>query len=164
MEPRWLASEQEHAWRAYCALTLLLEDTIDQQLRRDTGMTHLHYRVLVFLSDRPDQRLRMTDLAECLKIARTRLSYTIQRMEDAGWVRREDCPDDKRSQLAVLTDEGMQALKGAAPGHVSLVRTAVFDRLTHEQSRAFGEACQIILTGLIDPDGAAPDTNLPWRR
>jgi DNA-binding MarR family transcriptional regulator len=162
MEPRWLTAEERRTWRAYQDLSLLLEDTLDQQLRRDAGLSHLHYSVLVFLSEAPEQRLRMTDLAELLKVARSRLTYVIGRMVDEGWVRREGSPSDKRGQLAVLTDAGMTVLENAAPGHVAIVRATVFDRLTPEQARAFGEACEIILAGLTGSDG--PITNPPWRR
>ena len=162
MEPRWLTAEEQRTWRAYRDLSLLLEDTLDQQLRHDTGLSHLHYSVLVFLFEAPEQRLRMTDLAEQLKVARSRLTYVISRMADEGWVRREGSPSDKRGQLAVLTDAGMTALKNAAPGHVATVRATVFDRLTPEQIQAFGEACETILSGLTGPDG--PITNPPWRR
>jgi DNA-binding MarR family transcriptional regulator len=145
-------------------LSLLLEDTLDQQLRHDAGLSHLHYSVMVFLSEAPRQRLTMTELAEHLKVARSRLSYTISRMEDEGWVRREGSPGDKRSQLAVLTDEGAAALERAAPGHVAIVRAAVFDRLRPEQVQAFGEVCKTILAGLTGPDRPAVSADLPWRR
>jgi DNA-binding MarR family transcriptional regulator len=162
MEPRWLTAEEQRTWRAYQDLSLLLEDTLDQQLRHDAGLSHLHYSVLVFLFEAPERRLRMTDLAEQLKVARSRLTYVISRMTDEGWVRREGSPSDKRGQLAVLTDAGMTALENAAPGHVATVRAAVFDRLTPEQIQAFGEACETVLAGLTAPDG--PITNPPWRR
>ncbi|MGW4210295.1 MarR family winged helix-turn-helix transcriptional regulator [Lentzea sp. NPDC004789] len=162
MEPRWLTAEERRTWRAYQDLSLLLEDTLDQQLRRDAGLSHLYYSVLVFLSEAPEHRLRMTDLAEQLKVARSRLTYVISRMADEGWVRREGSSSDKRGQLAVLTEAGMTALENAAPGHVAIVRATVFDRLTPEQARAFGEACETILAGLTGSDG--PVTNPPWRR
>ncbi|MFE1886847.1 MarR family winged helix-turn-helix transcriptional regulator [Streptomyces diastatochromogenes] len=164
MQPRWLSAQELRAWRAYRGLSLVLEDTLDQQLRHESGLSHLNYSVLVFLAEAPERRLRMTDLAEQLKIARTRLSYTIGRMEEDGWVRREDSPGDKRGQLAVLTDAGMAALEDAAPGHVAVVRAAVFDRLTPEQAQAFGEACEIILAGLTGPERPALPADLPWRR
>ena len=88
METRWLDDGEHRAWRAYRALTLLMEDTLDRQLRRDAGISHLYYSVLVFLTEAPGGRLRMTDLAEALKIARSRLTYTISRMADDGLVRR----------------------------------------------------------------------------
>jgi DNA-binding MarR family transcriptional regulator len=163
MRPRWLDEEEHRAWRAYRSLSLLMEDTLDQQLRRDAGISHLYYSVLVFLSEAPDRRLRMTDLAEQLKVARSRLSYTISRMADDGLVRREGNPGDGRGQLAVLTDAGTAVLERAAPGHVATVRAAVFDRLSAEQARAFGEACEVILAGLSGPDRPVA-ADLPWRR
>lgn len=164
MEPRWLTAEEQHVWRAYRDLSLLLEDTLDQQLRHDAGLSHLHYSVLVFLSEAPERRLRMTDLAEHLKVARSRLTYVISRMVDEGWVCREGSPGDKRGQLAVLTDAGMAVLGRAAPGHVATVRAAVFDRLSPEQVHAFGEVCRTVLVGLTGPDRPIASTDLPWRR
>ncbi|MFM9442884.1 MarR family winged helix-turn-helix transcriptional regulator [Streptomyces acidiscabies] len=164
MQPRWLSAQEQHVWRSFSDLSLVMEDALDQQLRHDSGMSHLNYSVLVILSEQPERRLRMTDLAEQLRIARTRLSYTIARMEEEGWVRREDSPGDKRAQLAVLTEAGATALAEAAPGHVALVRATVFDRLTPEQARAFGEACTIILAGMTGPERPALPVDLPWRR
>lgn len=164
MEPRWLTADDQRVWRAYRDLSLLLEDTLDQQLRHDAGLSHLHYSVLVFLSEAPERRLRMTDLAEHLKVARSRLTYVISRMADEGWVRREGSPSDKRGQLAVLTDAGMTVLEHAAPGHVATVRAAVFDRLSPDQVHAFGEICQTILAGLTGPDRPSASADLPWRR
>jgi len=164
MQHRWLSAQEMRTWRSFVSLGLVMEDALDQQLRHDSGMSHLNYSVLVFLSEAPERRLRMTDLAENLRIARTRLSYTIARMAEEGWVRREECPDDKRAQLAVLTDAGLAALEAAAPGHVEFVRSAVFGRLTPEQAQAFGEACAIVLAGLTGPERPALPVDLPWRR
>ncbi|MEY9841758.1 MarR family winged helix-turn-helix transcriptional regulator [Streptacidiphilus sp. EB103A] len=163
-EVRWLNAEQQRAWRTYCSASALLEDTLDQQLRSTAGITHLYYTVMVHLSDAPQRRLRMTDLAERLNIARGRLTYVVSRLEAEGWVRREECATDKRSQLAILTDEGMTALEQTAPGHVATVRAAVFDHLTPEQTRQLGEICETILAALTDPQGVAATTAPPWRR
>ncbi|MGW7657560.1 MarR family winged helix-turn-helix transcriptional regulator, partial [Streptomyces tendae] len=126
---------------------------------RDAGMPHVYYGLLVKLSWAPRHRMRMTELAEAAKITRSRLSHAVARMEKDGWVRREDCPDDKRGQNAVLTDKGLKVLQDTAPGHVTAVRTAIFDRLTPEQAAQFGAACRIIADGL-QPAGA----DLPWLR
>lgn len=163
METRWLDEEEQRAWRAYQALTLLMEDTLDQQLRRDAGISHVYYYVLVFLTEAPDGRLRMTDLAQALKVARSRLTYTISRMADDGLVRREGDPSDRRGQLAVITEAGRSTLARAAPGHVATVRGAVFDRLNPDQVRVLGDVCEIVLNGLSGPDRPSSG-NLPWRR
>lgn len=111
-------------------------------------MPHLYYSILAMLSEAPDRRLRMTELAEILKITRSRLTYGVTRLANDGLVRREGCRDDKRGQVAVLTDEGLATLERAAPGHVEQVRTAVFDRLTPEQVGQLEEICGVITRGI----------------
>jgi DNA-binding MarR family transcriptional regulator len=160
-EPRWLTEEQQRVWRSYLHASMLLEDHLDRQLQRDAGMPHIYYGLLVKLAECPHRRLRMTELAMHAKITRSRLSHAIARLEKNGWVRREDCPSDKRGQFAVLTDQGKEMLEQAAPGHVAAVRNAVFDRLTPEQQKSLGEIMQIVAEGL-QPNEAGAD--LPWLR
>ncbi|MGW7368196.1 MarR family winged helix-turn-helix transcriptional regulator [Streptomyces sp. NPDC054841] len=160
-EPRWLTVEEQHVWRSYLHATTLLEDSLDRQLQRDAGMPHIYYGLLVQLAEAPRRRLRMTELAKDAKITRSRLSHAIARLEKNGWVRREDCPSDKRGQNAYLTDEGLDVLQKAAPGHVAAVRQAIFDRLTPEQVLQLGEITRIMAEGL-QPDSTGAD--LPWLR
>lgn len=160
-QPRWLTDEQQRVWRSYIDATTLLEDHLDRQLQRDAGMPHVYYGLLVKLAESPRRRLRMTELAMYAKITRSRLSHAVARLEKNGWVRREDCPDDKRGQFAVLTDAGQNVLRQTAPGHVEAVQQAVFDRLSTEQQTALGEIMRIVAEGL-QPSEAGAD--LPWLR
>ncbi|MEK9520272.1 MarR family transcriptional regulator [Streptomyces venezuelae] len=160
-EPRWLTDEEQHVWRAYLHATTLLEDHLDRQLQRDAGMPHIYYGLLVQLSQAPRRRLRMTELAKSAKITRSRLSHAIARLEKSGWVRRENCPSDKRGQFARLTDEGMEVLRQNAPGHVAAVRQALFDRLSSDQVEQLGAIMRVMAEGL-EPAGA--DADLPWLR
>jgi DNA-binding MarR family transcriptional regulator len=141
-EPRWLTDEEQRTWRAYMNAATLLEDHLDRQLQRDAGMPHVYYGLLVQLVEAPRRRLRMTELAMNAKITRSRLSHAIARLEKNGWVRREDCPSDKRGQFAVLTDAGYEVLSKAAPGHVEAgllrpdhARTAQSPRRGHADHR-----------------------------
>ncbi|MFC9249308.1 MarR family winged helix-turn-helix transcriptional regulator [Streptomyces sp. NPDC057136] len=160
-EPRWLTDEEQSVWRAYRHATTLLEDHLDRQLQRDAGMPHIYYGLLVQLAQAPRRQMRMTELAKDAKITRSRLSHAIARLEKNGWVRREDCPSDKRGQNAVLTDEGFAMLRRSAPGHVTAVRQAMFDRLTPEQVRGLGEIMRVMAAGLEPEDTGA---DLPWLR
>lgn len=103
----------------------------------------------------------MTELAKDAKITRSRLSHAVARLEKNGWVRREDCPSDKRGQNAVLTDEGHDMLARSAPGHVEAVRQAMFARLSPRQVKSLGEIMQVIASGLQPED---TDADLPWLR
>ncbi|MCX4981469.1 MarR family winged helix-turn-helix transcriptional regulator [Streptomyces sp. NBC_00572] len=160
-EPRWLTDEEQHVWRAYLHATTLLEDHLDRQLQRDAGMPHIYYGLLVQLSQAPRHRLRMTELARSAKITRSRLSHAIARLEKNGWVRRENCPSDKRGQFAQLTEEGAEVLRQNAPGHVAAVRQALFDRLAPEQVEQLGAIMRVMAEGLEPTDA---DADLPWLR
>ncbi|MFI6050833.1 MarR family winged helix-turn-helix transcriptional regulator [Streptomyces violascens] len=159
--PNWLSDEEQRTWRAYLHATRLLEDHLDRQLQRDAGMPHVYYGLLVQLSQAPRRRMRMTELAKNSKITRSRLSHAVARLENNGWVKREDCPSDKRGQLAILTDAGYEVLERTAPGHVAAVRQAMFDRLTPEQADQLGEIMRVMAQGLQPTDAKA---DLPWLR
>ncbi|MFJ8310514.1 MULTISPECIES: MarR family winged helix-turn-helix transcriptional regulator [unclassified Streptomyces] len=159
--PTWLSDEEQRTWRAYLHATTLLEDHLDRQLQRDAGMPHVYYGLLVQLSQAPRRRMRMTELAKSAKITRSRLSHAVARLEKNGWVQREDCPSDKRGQLATLTDAGFGVLERAAPGHVAAVRQAMFDRLTPQQVDQLGEIMRVMAQGLQPTDAKA---DLPWLR
>lgn len=134
-EPRWLDEQEQRTWRAFLAATLLLGDQLDRELQAESGLPHSYYEILVTLSEVPGRTLRMTELATLTRSSRSRLSHAVARLEARGWVRREECPTDRRGALAVLTDTGFAALSAAAPGHVEGVRRHLFDRLTRQQVR-----------------------------
>lgn len=132
-EPRWLDAAEEETWRRFLSATRLLRDRLDRDLERDAGIPLSYYEILVRLSEAPARSMRMSHLAEQMLYSRSRVSHAVSRLEDAGWVRREPCPTDQRGSFAVLTDDGLVALEGAAPGHVEDVRRHLFDQLTDEQ-------------------------------
>lgn len=150
---RWLDAGEQQAWRAYLGGTRLLLDALDRQLQTDSGLSLADYELLVRLSDRPDRRLRMSELAAVTLFSRSRLSHAVSRLEQIGWVRRVTCDSDGRGTWAELTDEGFAHLVAAAPGHVTAVREHLFDHLPPQHVavlRAMGEAIQADL----DPAGS----------
>ncbi|MCO1595781.1 MarR family transcriptional regulator [Micromonospora sp. RHAY321] len=130
---RWLDSDEQRTWRAFLTASRALMDTLDRELQRDAGMPHAYYEILVRLSEAPDRQLRMSELADAAGSSRSRLSHAVARLEAAGWVRREECPTDRRGQVALLTDAGFATLAAAAPGHVEGVRRHLFDALSPAQ-------------------------------
>jgi len=157
-----LDDAEQRAWRAYLQATLLLTAHLDAQLQRDADMPHGYYEILVALSEAPDRRLRMSQLAAATSSSRSRLSHAVRKLEERGWMQRSTCPEDRRGQLAVLTEAGFAVLAYAAPGHVEAVRAALFDPLSPTQVtqlRAIGET---IVTHLSGPASAADEP--PVRR
>ena len=151
MAQRWLDEDQQRTWRAWLSVSELLPRALDAQLQRDAGISHAAYVVLAMLSEAPDRSRRMSDLARRANQSQSRLSHTVSRLEQRGWVRRERAAEDGRGNLAVLTDAGWDVVRTLAPGHVDAVREAVFDPLTAEQTRLLGQALERVLERL-DPD------------
>ncbi|MER5624739.1 MarR family transcriptional regulator [Streptosporangium sp. NPDC002544] len=142
---RWLDDDEQRTWRAFMAASQLVQEELDRQLQRDSGMPHAYYAMLVKLSEAPGRMMRMSELATELNSSQSRLSHAMKRLEERGWARREPCAADKRVSWAILTDAGLAVLTAAAPGHVEAVRQTLFDRLTPDQLHHLREICTALL-------------------
>lgn len=147
--PRWLDDDEKRAWIGWVFATRLFWEEIERDLTRDADMPFGYYDILVMLSESPGRRMRMSELADCTQSSRSRLSHAVNRLEALGWVRREACPDDRRGQVAVLTDAGFAALAAAAPHHVESVRAHLFDVLSPEQLAQLDDITQTLLDHLL---------------
>jgi DNA-binding MarR family transcriptional regulator len=163
-ETRWLSPEEMRAWIAFLDCSVLLGDYLDQQLRRDAGMTHADYHLLARLSGAPDHTLAMSPLAEQLGFTRSRLTRAVIRLEDPGYVRRRDDPSDRRGQLVQLTHKGMELMTEVAPGHVAAARRAVFDALTPEQVEQLAVISSAITASIKHVGQESHPSTLPWQR
>jgi DNA-binding MarR family transcriptional regulator len=134
---RWLDSEQQGAWRAYLLGTARLMAKLDDDLRQ-FGLGMNDYEILVRLSEAPERRLRMAELADRLHQSRSRLTHTVGRLEAAELVRRTSCKSDKRGVWAELTDAGFSLLEQAAPYHVDGVRENLVNLASPEDFAAIG--------------------------
>jgi DNA-binding MarR family transcriptional regulator len=148
-EPRWLDDDERQLWLSWVFMTRLFWEEIERDLQEEAGFPFGYYEILVMLSETPDRSRRMSDLADVTQSSRSRLSHAIDKLEHRGWVRRESCPTDRRGQLAVLTDAGFAALRGAAPEHVTSVRRHLFDLLTSEQLAQLREISDVLLDHLL---------------
>ncbi|MDA8371088.1 MAG: MarR family transcriptional regulator [Nocardiopsaceae bacterium] len=142
----WLDADEQRIWRSLLRANSQIDQELDRDLQERSGLTLIEYGILVALSEAQDRRLRMRALADSVIVSKSRLSHQIARLERAGHVRREHCAEDRRGAWAVLTDQGEQALRRAAPGHVARVRERVFDRLTAEQAVSLGEIMRALET------------------
>lgn len=138
-EVRWLSAPEQQAWRAFLNGGAWLQAALNSDLEEQAGMSLNEYEILVRLSEAPEGRVRMSTLAEQLVHSRSRLTHTVARMQQRGWVDRAPCSDDGRGVEAVLTEEGRSVLVAAAPGHVDSVREHLIDLLEPEQVTALAE-------------------------
>jgi DNA-binding MarR family transcriptional regulator len=130
---QWLTAQEEHLWRGWLKLNAALASTLQRELQEDVGLSMPDFEVLVHLTDNPDGRVRVTELARLLQWERSRVSHHIKRMERRGLVGRVECSEDGRGAFVVITPQGRAAIEEAAPGHVMAVRRLMFDALSEEE-------------------------------
>ena len=79
--PRWLDEREMAAWRSFVAAVNLVTRALDRDLRVQSDLTNDDYEVLVHLSEVPDQRIRLGELAARLRVPKAHLTYRIARLE-----------------------------------------------------------------------------------
>jgi DNA-binding MarR family transcriptional regulator len=147
-DTRWLDDGEQRTWRSFVTATRLFFDGIERQLQQDSGLPHAYYEILVRLSEAPGRTMRMSELATTSLSSRSRISHAVARLEENGWVRRRPCENDKRGQLAQLTDAGLAGIEAAAPGHVDAVRRGLFDALSPQQVVALRDISDTLVAHL----------------
>lgn len=146
-ETRWLTDNEQAAWRSLVAILTRLPAALDTQLQRDSSLTHFDYFVLSGLSEAPDRRLQLRDLAKFANASLSRLSHVVTKLEKIGWVRRESI-EGSRGSYAVLTDTGMEKVVEAAPGHVETVQALLFEGLNETEVARLAALSSVMLTQL----------------
>ena len=127
------------AWRSFITTTNDLVRAIERDLH-PFGLGFGDYQLLVVLSESPERRMKMCDLADVLRLSRGGLTRRMAGVLGAGLVERVPDEEDGRAAWARMTPEGFSLLRRAAPVHVRSVRARMIDLLTPAEIRAIGSA------------------------
>ena len=149
--PKWLSQQEKETWTGLAALMLLLPGKLDAALR-PVEVTLFEYLALSHISEAPERRIRMSELAFLANGSLSRLSNVAKRFEHRGWVTRSPDPADGRYTLAELTDAGYRLVVAAAPLHLRSVRELVLDRLTVTDQKALARIADKLR--VVHPDMA----------
>jgi len=124
---------------------------IEQQLQTTSSLSNADYTVLALLSEAPEGRLRVYQLGRTAGWEKSRLHHQLTRMCTRGLVARERT--GSRGIEAVITSKGMEALRGALPGHTAEVRRSLIDALSAQQLAQLEQIAGAVLAHLRDIDG-----------
>lgn len=152
----WLSAQEEQLWRGWVQLNDEISTTLQREMQQDAKLSLSDYEVLVHLTDHPEGRLRVLDLARVLAWERSRVSHHLTRMERRGLVERRECAEDGRGAFIAVTEAGRAANQRAAPGHVAAVRRLVFDVLDAEEVTVLAAMIERMRAQVADPQ--APRT------
>lgn len=93
-------------------------NVVGRDLEEVSGLPLSSFGILLRLVRTPGRRLRMTELAAQAALSTSGLTRLVDRLEEAGYLRRDPSSSDRRSSLAVLTDLGAGAVAKALPSHL----------------------------------------------
>ncbi|WP_326952072.1 MarR family winged helix-turn-helix transcriptional regulator [Amycolatopsis sp. NBC_01286] len=139
-----LSREHDAAWRGFLRSSALLLRVLDADLRAAHGMSHRTYDALVQLSEAPEQRLHMKDLADALVHSASGLTRLVDGLERDGYARREVDAGNRRATLVVLTPAGLAALEEAWPTHVRGVERHFAKHVSREQARVLADVFRAV--------------------
>jgi DNA-binding MarR family transcriptional regulator len=151
MTTSWLSDEQQRIWRNWLRLNRELQATLAREIAASSDLSMADFGVLVQLTDVPDGRARISELADNLGWERSRVSHQLKRMQARGLVARFECAEDGRGSFVGVTADGRKAIADAAPGHVASVRRLVVDHLTPDEYADLGRLVDRLLEA-IDAD------------
>jgi DNA-binding MarR family transcriptional regulator len=140
-EPVPLTPTEEVLWRALNRIMVALPRALDSDLIHATGLTLNEYATLMFLSEAPDQELRMADLAAATALSASRITRLVDGLQARDFIAKRPSPEDGRGNTASLTPQGLAKLKSAYSDHLSSARRRVID---HIDAAALGRTARAI--------------------
>lgn len=142
---RPLDQTEEKLVRALGNVMTALPRLVDADMVRD-GALPSRSTPLMFLSEAPHHRMRMSELAAVCNLSLSGMTRVVNRLEKQGLIQRAKCQEDLRGWNAVLTDDGLARLREAWPSHLASIRRHVLDNLAGHDLAALGAALQRVAT------------------
>jgi DNA-binding MarR family transcriptional regulator len=141
---RPLDSVEEAAWRNLAKFFLVAPRLLDEDLQHGADISLSEYTTLMNLSEAPDHRLRMTELANRVYRSGSRTTRLVDELAASGLIRKTRSPADARGIDVSLTATGLARLQAAYPVHLASVRDRVLNHVDQDALPCFGEALAAI--------------------
>lgn len=127
--------EKTDTWRLFLETFALVMRNLDRRINEDQAIPATWFDVLLHLHEAPESRLRIGELAESLVLTPSNATRLFDRLEKAGYLRREAIPEDRRGAYVVLKEEGETAFMANLPGNRSRVEEIFLKHLTDKDFR-----------------------------
>jgi len=139
------SAEGLRAWRLFFESALALLDVLDAELQSEAGIPLRWYDVLVQLEESPEG-IPMNALAERILYSKSGFTRVVDRMEEAGLVRRVRPEHDRRSILVVLTENGRDTMELARRYHRDGIKRHFSQHLSDNEIKALARALEKVST------------------
>jgi DNA-binding MarR family transcriptional regulator len=92
----------------------------------------------------PDHRLRPTDLTNATMLTSSGTTKRLDKLEQAGLIRREADPNDRRGTLITLTDAGRELIDSVTAAHLAN-EAELISTLEEDERRALADLLRKLL-------------------
>jgi MarR family 2-MHQ and catechol resistance regulon transcriptional repressor len=137
-----------------------LRTQLERRLSQECGLPLQSFVLLLRLARSPDRRLRMSDLADQTGLTPSGLTRAIDRLTDAGLVKRMACPSDRRGSFAALTPKGLRRVTDAVGPHLRHLDEAFVGLLTEDEQTALAVILRKVRDH-VNPGAARPPQPIP---
>ena len=118
------------AWGKLLSVHAVMLAGLEELLQRQFHIAHGEFEVLLRLSWAADRQMRIRDLADASVLTRSGMSRLVDRLEQAGLVRRATAPEDARGAYAILTPAGQARIAAAEASNMAYVRATFLSLYT----------------------------------
>lgn len=143
-----LDSAQNSVWRLFLTAHTRLVDRVEQDFIQAGLPPFEWYDMLIALKQAPDQRLRLSELAETLLVTRTNVTRLADRLEKAELIYRETCQSDRRGAFAILTEAGLAMQQKMWTVYAQSIAQYFGRHLTEKDIKTFTKALTTMLAAL----------------
>jgi len=144
MTKETLSDQHLAVWRAFLKAHAVVIDRIDHDLVSAERLPLSSYDVLIELYEAPERRLRMYELAERVVLSRSGLTRLVDRLEAEGFLTRDRSGTDRRGAYAVITEQGIAALRRTWPVYARGISEYFAQWLTPDQAVLLQDAFESI--------------------
>jgi DNA-binding MarR family transcriptional regulator len=135
------SAEGLRTWRLFFESALALLDVLDAELQSEAGIPMRWYDVLVQLEESPEG-IPMNALADRILYSKSGFTRVVDRMEEAGLVRRVRPEHDRRTILVVLTESGRDTMERARRYHRDGIERHFSQHLSDNEIKALARALE----------------------
>lgn len=137
------------AWRAVVTSHAAVTDRVQRALAAADLPPLSWFEVLWAVKRSPTGRPRMSELAEWLTLSRGGITKLVDRLEDAGYLERVSCAEDRRSFQAELTPAGEKMLEEMRAVYETELERHL-SRLTPEEAELISATLQKVTESTCD--------------
>jgi len=132
-------------WMNLLQVNQVIQNALEQRLEESADLSLAEFEVLARLSSAPERRLKMIDIANLLLVSKSGITRIVDRLEQAGLVKREVPPENRRIVYTRMLPVGLEVF-----GHAQTIfKDAVEDTFSQHLSDGDVQALREVLHKLL---------------